>query len=244
MKQYSINILELLAIWMATLKVKERNVIIRILTDNSTALSAIKRASSTTYHLASIAEMIWKKASKMNWTLSVVHIKGTFNVLADQLSRNTTISTEWSLPKEVFRQEVLALEPRLEIDLFATSLNHQLEKYISPCPDPRAVGINALVTNWGLWNHCYIFPPRPMILRALQKMKQSNIRTALFLTIESQEQAFIKPLKSQLSLESTFKVKLQQVVANRLVKDKRISTIHVWKFSNKQTAQHSQIVTT
>ena len=236
MKLYSINILELLAVWMASLKVKDRNVIIRILTDNSTALSAIKRASSTTYQLASIAEMIWKRASKMNWTLSVVHIKGTFNVLADQLSRNTAISTEWSLPKEVFRREVLALEPRLEVDLFATNLNHQLETYISPCPDPRAAGINALVTNWGQWNHGYIFPPRPMILKALQKMKQSNIKTALFLTVESQEQAFIKPLKSQLSLESTFKVKLQQVVASRLVKDKRISTVHVWRFSREQTA--------
>ena len=83
-----------------------------------------------------------------------------------------------------------------------------------------------------------------MILKALQKMKQSKIKTALFLTVESQDQAFLKPLKSQLSLVSTFKVKLQQVVVNRLVKDKRISTIHVWKFSKKQTAQHSQDVMT
>ena len=159
MEHYSINVLELLAIWMATLKVQRSNIIMRILTDNSTALSAIRKASSRTYHLASIAEMIWKRASLMKWTLSAVHIKGTFNVVADQLSRNTTITTEWSLPKGVFRQEVLKLEPRLEVDLFATSLNHQLEQYVSPCPDIKAKGINALIVNWGIWNHCYIFPP-------------------------------------------------------------------------------------
>ena len=43
----------------------------RIMTDISTALSAIKKASSRTYHLASITEMIWKRASVD--TLSSTH---------------------------------------------------------------------------------------------------------------------------------------------------------------------------
>ena len=103
--------------------------------------------------------MIWKRASVMKWTLSAAHIKGTFNVVEDQLSRNTIITTEWSLPKSVFKQEVLKFEPRLEVDLFAMSLNHQLEQYVSPCPDQKAKAINALNVDWGLWDHCYMFPP-------------------------------------------------------------------------------------
>ena len=82
--------------------------------DNATALSAINKASSGTYHLASIAEMIWKRASLMKWTLSAVHIKGFFNVVAEQLSKNTTISMEWSFLRQVFKQEVLKHEPKLE----------------------------------------------------------------------------------------------------------------------------------
>ena len=127
MEEYLINILELLAIWLATLMINQKNIILRLLTDNSSALSAINKASSGTYHLASIAEMIWKRASVMKWTLSAAHIKGSFNVVADQLSHNTTISTEWSLPRQVFKQEVLNHELRLKVDLFATSLNHQLK---------------------------------------------------------------------------------------------------------------------
>ena len=63
----------------------------------------------------------------MKWSISAVHIKGTFNVIADQLSRNTVISTEWALPSQVFRREVLQYEPKLQVDLFAISLNHQLD---------------------------------------------------------------------------------------------------------------------
>ena len=58
MEEYSINVLELLAIWLATLMIHQRNIMLRILTDNSTALSVINIASSGTYHLASITEMI------------------------------------------------------------------------------------------------------------------------------------------------------------------------------------------
>ena len=94
MRIYSINVLELIAIWMATLMIQEENIVLRIMTDNSTALSAINRATSLTYHLAAISEMIWKRASALSWTISAVHIKRTCNVLADQLSRYTVISKE------------------------------------------------------------------------------------------------------------------------------------------------------
>ena len=94
MRIYSINVLELLAIWMATLMIQEENIVLRIMTDNTAALAAINRATSVTYHLAALAEMIWKRASALKWAITAVHIRGMFNVIADQLSRNTVISTE------------------------------------------------------------------------------------------------------------------------------------------------------
>ena len=94
MRHYSINVLELITIWWATLMIQEKDHILHILTDNITAVSAVKRASSNVSILASLAELIWKRAAKMNWTISIAHIGGKFNILADQLSRNTTISTK------------------------------------------------------------------------------------------------------------------------------------------------------
>ena len=108
----------------------------------------------------------------------------------------------------MFKQEVLKHEPKLEVDLFATSRNYQLKRYVSPCPDQYAKVINALNIDWGRWNHIYLFPPRPLIFKALQKLKQSNIKTALFLTMDNQYQRWFRPLKSQLTPISTFKVKL------------------------------------
>ena len=142
MEAYSINVLELMAIWMATLKIQERNQALRIMSDNSAALAAIKRAHSQTYHLAALAEMIWNRAATMNWTIAVAHIGGTFK--ADQLSRAKAISTEWSLPIQKFRQQVLVHEPRLQVELFATKVNHKLKQYVSPCPDINACAVDVM----------------------------------------------------------------------------------------------------
>ena len=168
----------------------------------------------------------------MNWTISVAHIKGTFNVLADQLSRGTVISTEWSLPAQAFKQQVLIHEPRAQVDLFTTSLNHKLKQYVSPCPDINACALDVMSTNWKRWEYLYLFPPAPMILKALHKLKQSNIRTALFITPRTLVRApWYDALSSLLTLKSTFEVKLQQKVIDRMVRCKKTSTLLMWKYS-------------
>ena len=91
MRSYSINVLELLTIWMATLMIHKKDQAIRILSDNSTAIASINRASSVVYPLAGLTKMIWKRAAQMNWTITAAHIQGRFNVIADQLSRNTVL---------------------------------------------------------------------------------------------------------------------------------------------------------
>ena len=101
---YSINTLELLTIWFALLMVEESHVVIQVLCDNSTAVAAVRRGTSTVFHHASLAELIWKRATTLGWTLSAAHIQGRYNVIADQLSRDTTLLTEWSLTDRDFRQ--------------------------------------------------------------------------------------------------------------------------------------------
>ena len=51
---------------------------------------------------------------------------------------------------------------RSGIDLFATALNHQTPVYISPCPDPNALALDALIVDWSTLPLAYVFPPMPI----------------------------------------------------------------------------------
>ena len=232
MGEYSINVLELLTIWWATLMITHPNQVIRILTDNTAAISAVKKTTSKNSTLAGLAELIWKRAIQYNWTLSIVHIQGKFNIVADQLSRNTVISTEWAIPPHIFQREILKLEPRLEVDLFATTLNHQLETYVSPCPDMRASAVDALKTDWSLWNHIYLFPPTPMISTAFLKLTQANIESAIVISREEPSRSWYHLLKSKLTQVKIITVRLQQIVGKTLQLDPKISKLRVWRYSN------------
>ena len=229
---YSINALELLTIWFALLMVTERNHVIQVLSDNSAAVAAIRRGTSTIFHLSMIAELIWRRAALMNWTLSVSHIQGRFNVLADQLSRNVALSTEWALPHHVFRN-ILRRNPGLQIDMFATRLNNQLPLYISPCPDKSAVEVDALSIPWDRWDHLYLYPPSTLISRVLPKLLNSHFKTAILVTPETPS----KPWHMSLSLRNIpstlISVRLQQLVADRLVKATVRTKLRVWRLSKR-----------
>ncbi|CAL4205605.1 unnamed protein product, partial [Meganyctiphanes norvegica] len=154
---YSINILELLTVWYSLLMIAEEGAVIHILSDSLVAVSIVRRGTSPVHHLSALADLIWRRAALFRWTLSISHIEGNFNVIADQLSRKEALSTEWSLQHKDF-QKILDLNPNLEVDLFATSLNYQLENYVSPCPDADAIAVDALTTQWDQWDHLYLYP--------------------------------------------------------------------------------------
>ena len=100
---------------------------------------------------------------------------GEFNVLADQLSiSHKAIPTEWSLCPRVFHAIARELgDPG--IDLFATALDHQTQVYISLCPDPNALALDALGVDWSSLPLAYGFPPMPILPKVLQKIRQSSV---------------------------------------------------------------------
>ena len=60
-----------------------------------------------------------------------------------------------------------------DIDLFASSINHQLSNYISWRPNPGAKAVDAFSINWSpTYNYC--FPPFSIILKFLQKIQQGK----------------------------------------------------------------------
>ena len=171
------NVLELKAAYFA-LKSLFDNVIgkhIQIFMDNITAIAAIKKmGSSHNMRVHTIAMDIWDWALCRNNILSAAHIPGVENVDADRASRKFKEHSEWMLNAKLFATSVkhLCLEP--EIDLFASRLNKQLSKYVSYCPDPFAMAIDAFNIKWQSNIIYYMFPPFSVIATCLQKAAQEQ----------------------------------------------------------------------
>ena len=66
-------------------------------------------------------------------------------------------SLEWMLNPQVFQQILLKMH-RLEVDLFASRINHQLTAFVSWRPKPDAMACDAFNLNQGLMKG-YLFPP-------------------------------------------------------------------------------------
>ena len=81
------------------------------------------------------------------------------------------VNTKWDLSNQMFPmiQNQYPWGPTA-IDLFTNSLNHRLVLYISPCPDPAAMSVNALVVGWPRKAVLYAFPPTTIIDRVLHKI--------------------------------------------------------------------------
>jgi hypothetical protein len=104
--------------------------------------------------------------------LRATHIKGSLNVMADLLSRDSrTVQTEWSILPEIL-EELWEMWYKPEMDMFATRFNRKLVRFVSPFPDPEAWGVDAMTMDWdGLC--LYAFPPFALVGQVIRKMEQS-----------------------------------------------------------------------
>jgi hypothetical protein len=101
---------------------------------------------------------IWDFCIKNNIWITVAHIPGKHNVIADFESRRGTNDTEWALDQTVYDQAIQLLDVTPSIDLFASRLNYKCKPYVAFRPDPEAQAINAFHISWV--NMCfYAFPP-------------------------------------------------------------------------------------
>ena len=105
--------------------------------------------------------------------LTAEHVLGSLNITADQESQHIETSAEWMFHVEVFHMIQQTLGP-CQVDLFATRINHQLQKYISGKPDPFAQGIDALKLDWKEMEG-YAFPPFCLIGRCIQKSSRNRV---------------------------------------------------------------------
>ena len=140
--------------------------------DNSTSVAVINNmGTSHSDQLNSLCKSIWEWAITRKLWLSAAHIPGKLNTRADFESRENRYTHEWKLDPAKLQSALKALVVSPDIDLFATRLNNQFEKYISYRPDPGAVTIDAFSVSWTNLEF-YGFPPFSVIPLALKKIQE------------------------------------------------------------------------
>ena len=99
---------------------------------------------------------------------------GCLNVEADELSRGLNLNEdlERALDMDIF-QEIVCRFGKRDIDLFASRLNHTLEKYISFRPDPNAMTADAFSISWTK-QYVYIFAPFSTLSMVLGKIVEDE----------------------------------------------------------------------
>ena len=170
-KTHPINWLELKAIQLTleefAPQLEGRTV--RVLSDSLCALACLRRQGCLRSDpLMDLSVQILEFCQRLHITLVPVHLAGVLNVLADQHSRESVISTEWTLDDRTFSWIVREFgQP--EVDLFATRFNKRIAKFVSPCPDHQALAWDAMAQDWNEWESIYAFPPVSLIPEVIWK---------------------------------------------------------------------------
>ena len=168
-KESHINVLELKAIWFGLKSLcEESHKHVQVLTDNTTALAYVKHMGGVKPEECNVlSRHIWDWCEEREIWLSIAHIPGVLNTLADFKSRHFVDNTEWQLSDKIWGKICNAFGTP-EVNLFASRINAKISKYMSWGPDPDACVIDAFTCSWTDY-FAYAFPPFSLIGRVLQK---------------------------------------------------------------------------
>ena len=147
---------------------------IKILSDNTATVGALNNmGSSKSWDLDEAVTNIWDWAlHKENW-ITASHIPGVLNVEADLESRKAESRTEWMLNRDIFQYVTNEFCFFPVMDLFASRLNNQLQRFASFRPDPEAEIIDSFTVSWSDIDF-YAFPPFICIGRVIQKINMDG----------------------------------------------------------------------
>ena len=158
-----------------------------------------------------IACRIWNFCTKNQLWVSAAHKPGTINVEADKQSRVLEDATEWKLNLVLFHNIVTKFG-KPDIDLFATRINKQLDRYVSWHPELEAMAINAFSLTWNN-NYFHMFPPFSLVGRVLAKIHRDKTNAVIvvpdwstqywypqFLQMTNKDPLFFRPLLRNLTL--------------------------------------------
>ena len=175
-----INLLELRAA-REGLTLAQEGDIVRLHLDSQVAAAYIRCQGGTKSSVLSReAVLLWREALARKVTLLTPHWLSTKdNSMADFLSHNKMTQWECMLLRSVFRHVLETLEVFPTLDVFASRDTHQLPRYMSWYPDSHAVARDAMIHPWDPVS--YLFPPSPMIMKCLQKIRAEKIRAIMII---------------------------------------------------------------
>jgi hypothetical protein len=179
-----INFLELWAAFLAlqALCGDKKDVTVHLQMDNTTAIAYINNMGGMkSTELDTLARQVWQFCIQRNIWVFATHIPGSQNVVADRLSRKFDDNIEWKLDVTVFR-ELCTRWGKPDIDLFATRLNTQLDRFIAWRPDPEAMAVDAFTYSWSE-GFLYAFPPFCLIGACIQKIMLDRAELILIVPV-------------------------------------------------------------
>lgn len=174
-RESHINVLELKAALFGLIcfakEIEDCDILLRI--DNTTAISYINRMGGIQFpKLNEVARQIWDWCEERNIWIFASYIKSEDNKIADSESRVLESGSEYEISRRVF-EKIKRVFGEPEIDLFASRINKKCETYVAWHKDPFAFEIDAFTMRWNSW-FFYAFPPFPIILKVLRKIKQEK----------------------------------------------------------------------
>jgi hypothetical protein len=172
-KRTSINVRELRAAMLGIsafqTMLQGKSLLLRM--DNQTAVAYVNKQGGTKSEMMTDqARGLFQVTEPLHITLSADYIPGVENTDADWMSRHTKDYSQWKLDPRVF----LSLNKRFgpfSIDLFADRHNHQLPKFLSWRPDPKAFATDAFLHDWSSETCNYAFPPFALIGQIIRKLQ-------------------------------------------------------------------------
>ena len=106
--------------------------------------------------------------------VSAAHIPGTQNTEADSFSRNLNETIGWKLSTHLF-QKISSMFRNPTLDLFASRIYYQINRYISWKPDPKALAIEAFSIKWNT-EFYYIFAPFSLLGKVTAKIYRGKTK--------------------------------------------------------------------
>ena len=127
--------------------------------------------------------------------MQATRIPGGCNVVADGLSRDQPLPSEWEIHSDDW-ETIISRYPQLQVglmiwkvsvnkiiircfiniilqvDLFATPFNTKLKAFCCPFPHPEAWGVDSLSQDWNLWEAVYLFPPHALLRSVWEKLQE------------------------------------------------------------------------
>src|SRR3989338_7655821 len=166
-QQASSNYRETLALTLAIVSFKDILLLskkpIHFRTDNSTALSYIRKMGGAIHHLEEAIDPLVRFLIRHRIPHSAEHLPGKENLTADALSRSRRRDHDYQFSHSFFKRIDC---PAHTIDLFASRLNAQTHRFASWFPDPKATFRDTFSLNWSK-ERPFAFPPIPLIKKVL-----------------------------------------------------------------------------